>query len=167
MRRIVLIAVTVMVAAGLLGWQALAQDTTDTPRKAMEQCPCYKMMKSKDPNEKMAMMKKMGMTDEEIMKAKAAHMAPLYMDQPAMLMGAEESLKLTDEQKTKLMEIDTTARTEAMKVLTDDQKKMLGDTSKSFTMKEMMMDMHQKMMKMKPEKEVPKEMEKTMEKAVE
>lgn len=159
MTRNVMMALVVATAGVLVTVCAVAQD----PSKPMEpmkhempmmkgfMCPACPMMDKKDMTPEMMkmreeMMKEAGITEDMMKMSKAMMMAPMYPASPGMLMGMED-LKLTESQKSKLMEIEKKAAADAMAVLTDQQKAMLPKTTdETMTMMGHMMEMHKKMM---------------------
>ncbi len=128
-------AVVVLVGV-ILGAYAIAEDA---PAKAAPEMtaqePCPMCMMACGKGDKMSpemkdkmkeMMKEAGITDEMMMHCHGMMAAPLMMNDPAVLLGMAKGLELTDEQKTKLMDIQKEACGKAMAVLTDEQKTKLG-----------------------------------------
>jgi YHS domain-containing protein len=71
---------------------------------------------------------------------------PIFIDSPCAIYGQAEALKLSEEQKEKLIEIENEARKKAMDVLTDEQKKKMGDIpNKPMAMAQMCQQMCGKM----------------------
>ena len=87
--------------------------------------------------------------DTAAMKCMGAMMrGPVSPDSPSALYGQADNLGLSDEQKAKLMEIETDARQKALAVLTDEQRKKVRDlSSKPMTMMQMCQQMRARMMK--------------------
>ena len=54
----------------------------------------------------------------------------LHADSPALLLGRQDALKLSDEQVKKLKEIAESARRDARQVLTEDQREQLAEAPK-------------------------------------
>jgi hypothetical protein len=156
MNRSVMMAL--LVAAGVLvAAYAVAQDTpkpTEPMKMPMMQggmCPACPMMGKMEMTPEMTkmreeMMKEAGVTADMMKTCKAMMMAPMYPTSPGTLMGMED-LKLTDNQKAKLTEIEKKAAADALAVLTDEQKAMLPKTpGEAMTPMGQMMEMHKKMM---------------------
>jgi len=159
MKRSVTMALLVVAAGVLVTVCAVAQDTPK-PMEPMKHemhmmkggmCPACPMMDKKEMTPEMTKMreemrKEAGITEDMTKMSKAMMMAPMYPASPGMLMGMED-LKLTDNQKSKLMEIEKKAAAEATAVLTDEQNAMLPKTpDEAMTMMGQMMEMHKKMM---------------------
>jgi len=141
-----------VVAATILAVCAMAADppaaeTAGPPMKDV--CPSCHMMAAgeKDMSKEMKdMMKNAGISDEMLMQRRAMASAPLYMDEPAVLLGMAKDLGLSDEQKDKLTDIQKEARGKAKAVLTEQQQKKVGTVSeKPMAMMECMKQMHEKM----------------------
>ena len=156
MKRSVMMAL--LVAAGVLvATYAVAQDTpkpTEPMKMPMMQggmCPACPMMDKKEMTPEMTkmreeMMKEAGITEDAMKMCKATMMAPMYPTSPGTLTGMED-LKLTDNQKAKLVEIQKKAAADALAVLTDEQKAMLPKVpAEPMTTMGQMMEMHKKMM---------------------
>lgn len=159
MKRSVMMALLVMAAGTLVTVYAVAQETSkpmepmkhEMPMMKGSMCPACPMMDKKEMTPEMMkmreeMLKEAGITEDMMKMCKAMMMAPMYPTSPGMLMGMED-LKLTDNQKAKLVEIQKKAAADAMAVLTDEQKAMLPKMSdQAMTMMGQMMEMHKKMM---------------------
>ena len=159
MKRSVMMALLVVAAGVLVTVCAVAQDTP-RPMEPMKHemhmmkggmCPACPMMDKKKMTPEMMkmreeMMKEAGITQDMMTTSKAMMMAPMYPTSPGMLMGMEH-LKLTDNQKSKLMEIEKKAAADTMAQLTDEQKAMLpkmpGEAMTTMGQKK---EMHKKMM---------------------
>jgi hypothetical protein len=121
------------------------------PMMQGDMCPACPMMDKKEMTPEMTkireeMMKEAGITEDAMKMCKAMMMAPMYPTSPGTLTGMED-LKLTDNQKAKLAEIEKKAAADALTVLTDEQKAMLPKTpGEAMTPMGQMMEMHKKMM---------------------
>jgi hypothetical protein len=164
MRRVTIPAVAcLLLAVALLGVYAIAADPMPMGAGAMAgatsrpgmmgACPICGMMSGQPSAEMKEMMTKAGVTEQMVMQCRGMMNAPMHMDSPAVLMGMDEGLMLTEEQKAKLMDIDKDARAKALAVLTADQKAKLGMIpEKPMSVREGMMEMHKKMMPVMMEK---------------
>jgi len=73
--------------------------------------------------------------------------SPVHLDGPAALIAQADKLRLTEQQKARLREIQNQARKKALAVLTDEQKKKMGDIpEKPMVMAQMCQQMCSKMM---------------------
>jgi hypothetical protein len=98
-------------------------------------------------------MKKAGFSDESIHQMKVVSQTPVFLDDAAALYGQADELKLTADQKTKLMALVQKSRTDALAILTAEQKTKLGSVpSTPMTMQEICQQIHSKMKEMKKEK---------------
>lgn len=93
------------------------------------------------------MMQKAGVTPAVIRRCEVMMRTPIFIDSPCAIYGQADELKLSEEQKKKLIEIENEARKKAMDVLSDEQKKSMGDISdKPMAMAQMCQQMCSKMM---------------------
>ena len=83
------------------------------PESMVQQCTA--MMKSADVDEGM------------INRWRVMMHTPIFLDSPCAVYGQAATLGLSDEQKQKLVGIENEARAAALSVLTDGQRKELGD----------------------------------------
>ena len=123
--------------------------TTAQPADMSQCCPGCRMMMGKAGQKEWCkeMMAKAGISEQMMSFCQAMCNAPMERSDPAMLMGWEKDLKLTDEQKAKLADIAKDARDKALAVLTDDQRKVIESMpADKMTLREMRMEMHKKMM---------------------
>jgi hypothetical protein len=153
MKRSVTMALLVVAAGVLITLYAVAADEPKAAEPMMKggMCPACPVMDKKAMTPEMTkmredMMKEAGVTEDMMKMCKAMMMAPMYPASPGTLMGMED-LKLTDNQKSKLVEIEKKAAADALAVLTDEQKAMLPKTTdQTMTAMGQMMEMHKKMM---------------------
>ena len=75
----------------------------------------------------MAMMQKAGVAPATMKRMQVMMQTPIFMDSPCAIYGQATALGLSDEQKSKLMEIENQARKKALAVLTPQQRKKMGD----------------------------------------
>jgi YHS domain-containing protein len=95
----------------------------------------------------MSMMHKAGVKPEMMRRCQAMMQTPIFLDSPCSVYGQADVLKLSEEQKKKLIEIEKEARDKAIEVLTDEQKKQMGEIpDKPMTMAQMCQQMCSKMM---------------------
>ena len=159
----------VVAALVLVGMYANAQDkpaAMPSNEMADNRCPaCMMMMMDHDemaetgtmPADSMGMMGRMrermqqmmaqaGIPKETIVHNRAMANAPLYMDDPAVLIAQQKTLDLTPAQMTSLTDIQKETRAKAQAVLTAQQKSILGQVpDKPMSVHEAMMDLHKKM----------------------
>jgi len=110
-------------------------NATGEPQAMMQQC--------------MNMMQKAGVTPTMMQACQVMMQTPIFMDSPCAIYGQAEPLKLSEEQKKKLIDIENDARKKAFAVLTDEQKKKMGDIpEKPIAMVQMCQQMCSKMMPM-------------------
>jgi YHS domain-containing protein len=97
----------------------------------------------------MSMMQKAGVKPEMIRRCQTMMRTPIFIDSPCAVYGQAGILKLSEEQKKKLIEIENEARKKAFAVLTEEQKKQMGDIpEKPMAMAQMCQQMCSKMMPM-------------------
>ncbi|MFA6134222.1 MAG: hypothetical protein WC869_09440 [Phycisphaerae bacterium] len=123
--------------------------TTAQPGDMSQCCPGCRMVMGKAGQSEWCkeMMAKAGISEQMMSFCQAMCNAPMERSDPAMLMGWEKDLKLTDDQKAKLADIAKDARDKALAVLTDDQRKVIESMpADKMTLREMRMEMHKKMM---------------------
>ena len=157
MKRSVTMAFLVLAVGVLTTLYAVAADEPK-PAEPMKMpmmkggmCPACPMMDKKEMTPEMTkmreeMMKEAGITEDAMKTCKAMMMAPMYPTSPGILL-AMEGIKLTEDQKAKLVEIEKKAAADAVAVLTDDQKAMLPKMpAEPMTTMGQMMEMHKKMM---------------------
>jgi hypothetical protein len=153
MKRSVTMALLVVAVGVLATLYAAAADEPKAaePMTKGAMCPACPVMDKKAMTPEMTkmredMMKEAGVTEDMMKMCKAMMMAPMYPASPGMLIGMAD-LKLTDNQKSKLVEIEKKAAADAVAVLTDEQKAMLPKTpDEPMTAMGHMMEMHKKMM---------------------
>ena len=153
MKRSVTIALLVAAVGVLVTLYAVAADEPKAAEPMMKggMCPACPMMGKMEMTPEMMkmreeMMKEAGITEDMMKMCKATMMAPMYPASPGVLMGTAD-LKLTDDQKAKLVVIEKKAAADALAVLTDEQKAMLPRTTdEAMTAMGQMMEMHKKMM---------------------
>lgn len=75
----------------------------------------------------MAMMQKAGVRPATMKRMQVMMQTPIFMDSPCAIYGQTTALGLSDEQKSKLIEIENQARKKALAVLTAEQRKKMGD----------------------------------------
>jgi YHS domain-containing protein len=94
-----------------------------------------------------AMMQKAGIKPEMMQRCQVMMQTPIFMDSPCAIYGQANALKLSENQKKQLMDIENEARKKALAVLTDEQKKNMGDIpEKPMTMFQMCQQICPKMM---------------------
>ncbi|NIA21722.1 MAG: hypothetical protein GWP05_07100 [Anaerolineaceae bacterium] len=148
MKRMILLS---MASIALLAVYALAQQAGDapkpqaaTPQQGATVGPQGMMTRC------MGMMRKAGMDPAMMKRMQVMMQTPVFMDSPCAIYGQAANLELSDEQKTKLMEIENEARQKALAVLTPEQKKKMGDIpDKPMDMMQMRAKMMPMMQKMK------------------
>lgn len=97
----------------------------------------------------MDMMQKAGVTPAMMQRCSMMMRTPIFTDSPCAIYGQADILKLSEEQKKKLTEIEKEARKKALAVLTDEQRKKMGDIpDKPMAMARMCQQMCSKMMPM-------------------
>lgn len=136
MKRMILLSI---VGVSALAVYALAQGTAGTPEPSAtaQAQPAESMMARCR-----AMMQGSGMDRSAMRCMRAMMQAPIFPDSPSALYGRADDLGLSDEQKARLMEIETEARPKALAVLTDEQRKKVGDIpDKPATMMQMCQQM--------------------------
>jgi len=110
-------------------------NATGEPQAMMRQC--------------MSMMQKAGVTPAMMQRCQAMMQTPIFMDSPCAVYGQADVLKLSEEQKKKLIEIENEARKKALALLTEEQKKQMGDIPEEpVAMAQMCQQMCSKMMPM-------------------
>ena len=158
---VMFVAMGVVCAAMLLSTLAVAQQGQEPDQGVSEpnaqepnaQEPTNGETEGQDPNQQgMAksqmmrkcgmMMKKAGMSEQEIAAFQAVHQMPIHVDSPSIILGRAEELNLTAEQKEKLRAIESDARQRARDVLDQQQKDKLG---KPFGQPTSLMDVCRKM----------------------
>lgn len=153
MKRIITISgiCIILVAMNMVAWAAVEDVFTEKGMKPdkFRYCPACMMFKSKKGAMTEGMKKFMaeaGITDGMIARGRALMHAPLYMDSLSVLLGKAKALDLTDSQKDKLIGIEKQARKEAIAVLNQSQKSILGEIPEQpVTTREHMKEMHRKM----------------------
>ena len=75
----------------------------------------------------MDIMKKLSIKPEMAQRCQKMLQTPVFIDSPCAIYGQGDILKLTDEQKKKLVDIENEARKKSLAVLTAEQKKLMGD----------------------------------------
>jgi hypothetical protein len=114
----------------------------------MMNCPMAMMGKTEA--EHAAAMRRMGMSENQMLHAKMMMNTQIDPQDPHALLALKDQLKLTDDQVQKLNDLTAKMQQESSSLLTDDQKKMLepmkGMPGTMMQMHEKMMEMHQKMM---------------------
>ena len=92
------------------------------------------------------MMQQMGMKPEMMARMQLLMRIPVFVDSPAALQVQRDKLQLSEEQASKLSEIDKEARQKALALLTPEQRTALGDIpDKPLVMMEMCQQMMAKM----------------------
>jgi hypothetical protein len=125
------------------GAPAVATQPATQPAEQAEATSSQAMMR-----QCMGMMKKMGMSQEMMDRMGVMMQTPIFMDSPCAVYGQADRLGLTDEQKSRLVEIEDEARKQSLAVLTDGQRKMVESAPEGAMP---MAQMRQKMFeKMKP-----------------
>ncbi|MHC4461770.1 MAG: YHS domain-containing protein [Planctomycetota bacterium] len=175
-RTIVLVSVAAALVLLLFGIYAVAQETATTQnrcktakaqRKAatpmMGCCPGCPMGKAQAPvgtnasggPQKMMqrcanlVMEKAGITPAMMQRCQVMMHKPIFMDSPCAIYGQADALKLSEEQKKKLLEIENEARKKALAVLTSEQREKMGEVpDKPMAMAQMCRQMCSKMMPM-------------------
>ncbi len=90
---------------------------------------------------------KMGVSEDRIRQLQVLSNAKIRMDSPAIILSQSDALKLTDDQKQTLHQIEVEARQKAMAVLTANQKgKLVGPIGRSVTMQQIHQTVCEKMM---------------------
>ena len=140
----------ILVAMNMVAWVAAEDISTEERTKAdkFRYCPACMMFKSRKGAMTEGMkeiMAEADITDEMLSRRRALMRAPMYADDPAVILGQAERLNLSDEQKSKLMEIQESARKQAVAVLNAQQTKTLGEIpSMPMSMMKYMKQMHEK-----------------------
>ena len=95
------------------------------------------------------MTQKPGMTPDRRQWRRVIMSAPIFLDSPSVIYGQAQELELSEGQKTKLREIESQARQKALGVLSDEQRKRLGDIPDTpMTLMQMCADMMSRTHKM-------------------
>ena len=128
-----------MMGCSMSGMRATPESNgSPSPQPMMQRC--------------MAMMQKAGVTPEMMQCWQVMMGTPVFLDSPCAIYGQADILKLSEEQKKKLVEIENGVRKKALAVLTDEQKKKLGDIpEKPMAMARMCQQVCSKMMPMMQE----------------
>ena len=108
---------------------------SDSPQGMMQRC--------------MSMMQQAGIAPAMMQRCQVMMHTPIFIDSPCAIYGQADVLKLSDEQKKNLIQIEKEARQKALAVLTDEQKRKIGDVpEKPMAMAQMCQQMCSKMMPM-------------------
>lgn len=160
MRSLAIVGGVLVLVLGVAVWCAFAAETT---APASTTAPSTMTAPAPQPGEGMKegrgmrgtggpmtedTMKKMGMSEGEIMRHQMMSNAQFKNNEPIGLLSLKEQLKLTEEQVKKLEAIDETARKDAKAVLTKEQEAMVDKMTGPETMTEMnknMMAKHREM----------------------
>jgi len=141
----VILAVMLMVAC--IGAEEISTEKK-TEAGTWNYCPACMMFETRKgpmPREMKEIMTEAGITDEILSRRRALMRAPMYADDPAVILGQARRLNLSDEQKSKLMKIQESARKQAVAVLNAQQTKTLGEIpSMPMSMMKYMKQMHEK-----------------------
>ena len=140
----------ILVAMSMVAWAAAEDISAEEKTKAdkFRYCPACMMFKSRKgamTKEMKEIMAEAGITDEMLSRRRALMRARMYADDPAVILGQARRLNLSDEQKSKLLKIQESARQQAIAVLDAQQVKTLGKIpSMPMSMMKYMKQMHEK-----------------------
>ena len=82
------------------------------------------------------MMEQMPMSPQMMKRMQIMMDTPIFLDSPCAIYGQKNRLNLTDEQKSRLIEIENEARKKALAVLTSEQKTTLYFSEKQLKLKD-------------------------------
>lgn len=141
-----IITITFMVAlsiTSLFTIGATVQDKT-TKQRVMCCCPWCPMLGTPDATKEPGTV-----NDPQLMMQRCQVMmqTPIFIDSPYAIYGQANILDLSEDQKERLIEIENEARTKALDVLNEEQKKKMGDIPEEpMAMAQMCQQMCSKMM---------------------
>ncbi len=145
-RIIAVVSVAAVLAVSMFAVHAVAKETAAQVDKTTPAKSIAMPMMSGGPQE---MMQKAGIEPEMMQRCQVMMQTPIFIDSPCAIYGQANVLDLSEKQKEQLIDIENEARKKALAVLTDEQKKKMGDIpDKPMAMAQMCQQMCSKMMPM-------------------
>lgn len=156
MNRNLIAIVAVVFLLGILSLTGHAEQAKEDKGAAgknqMQMSPevMQKMMQNPETIQQMMliMMKNMGMSDNMMSQCMNMMRTPIFPDSPFSIFALKQQLGLTEEQMKKLGSIEEKARSEARKVLTEEQTKKFSELVKNWKPMSMMEGMQTMMPEM-------------------